>query len=59
MECECASVDHCTHLTDADIGALAGSNTVATLLPAADFSTKQPNIDALRLIDAGATVAIA
>ncbi len=59
VECGCASVDHCTHLTDADIEALAGSDTVATLLPAADFSTKQPYIDARRLIDAGATVAIA
>ena len=55
----CASVDHCTHLTDADIAALAGSDTVATLLPAADFCTKQPFPDARRLLDAGATVAIA
>jgi len=59
VECGCASVDHCTYLTDADIDALAGSDTVATLLPAADFSTKQPYIDARRLIDAGASVAIA
>ena len=59
VECGCASVDHCTHLTDADIEALAGSDTVATLLPAADFSTKQPYLDARRLLDAGATVAIA
>jgi imidazolonepropionase len=29
-----ASVDHCTHLTDQDIETLAGSSTVATLLPA-------------------------
>ncbi len=59
VECGCASVDHCTHLTDSDIEALAGSDTVATLLPAADFSTKQPYLDARRLLDAGATVAIA
>lgn len=59
VECGCASVDHCTHLTDADIDALAGSDTVATFLPAADFSTKQPYVDARRVIDAGATVAIA
>jgi len=59
VECGCASVDHCTHLTEDDIEALAGSDTVATLLPAADFSTKQPYLDARRLIDAGATVAIA
>lgn len=59
VECGCASVDHCTHLTDADIEALAGSDTVATFLPAADFSTKQPYVDARRVIDAGASVAIA
>ncbi len=54
-----ASVDHCTFLTDGDIEALAGSTTVATLLPAADFSTRQPYPDARRLVDAGVTVAIA
>ncbi len=59
VEMGCASVDHCTYLTDDDIAALAGSDTVATLLPAADFSTRQPYPDARRLLDAGATVAIA
>jgi imidazolonepropionase len=59
VECGCASVDHCTHLTDEDIDALAGSDTVATFLPAADFSTRQPYPDARRAIDAGATVALA
>jgi imidazolonepropionase len=55
----CASADHCTYLTDADIEALAGSHTVATFLPAADFSTRQPYPNARRVIDAGATVALA
>ncbi|MCB0968481.1 MAG: imidazolonepropionase [Ilumatobacter sp.] len=59
VEHGCASVDHCTYLTDADIGALAGSDTVATFLPATDFSTRQPYPDARRVIDAGATVALA
>ncbi|MCP3912646.1 MAG: imidazolonepropionase [Actinomycetia bacterium] len=59
VECGCASVDHCTHLTDDDIEALANSDTVATFLPAADFSTRQPYPDARRLVDAGAGVAIA
>lgn len=59
VECGCASVDHCTHLSDADVDALAGSDTVATFLPACDFSTRQPYPDARRVIDAGATVAIA
>ena len=59
VELGCASADHCTHLSDADIEALAGSDTVATFLPAADFSTRQPYPDARRVLDAGATVAIA
>ena len=59
VECGCASVDHCTHLTDDDIAALAGSETVATFLPATDFSTRQPYPDARRAIDAGVTVAMA
>lgn len=54
-----ASVDHCTHLTDADIAALAASDTVATLLPGVEFSTRQPYPDARRLLDAGVTVALA
>lgn len=54
-----ASVDHCTYLDDADVAALAGSDTVATLLPGVEFSTRQPYPDARRLIDAGATVALA
>lgn len=59
VELGAASADHCTHLNDADIGALAGSDTVATLLPGAEFSTRSPYPDARRLIDAGATVALA
>ncbi|MET7471828.1 imidazolonepropionase [Micromonospora sp. NPDC005599] len=59
VELGAASVDHCTHLTDADIDALAGSETVATLLPGAEFSTRTPYPDARRLLDAGVTVALA
>jgi imidazolonepropionase len=59
VELGCASADHCTHLTDADVEALAGSETVATFLPATDFSTRQPYPDARRVIDAGAHVALA
>jgi imidazolonepropionase len=54
-----ASADHCTFLTDADVAALASSGTVATLLPGAEFSTRQPYPDARRLLDAGVTVALA
>lgn len=59
VELDCASADHCTHLDAADVDALANSNTVATLLPGAEFSTRSPYPDARRLIDAGVTVAIA
>ncbi len=59
VEMGCASVDHCTYLSDEDIEALAASDTVATFLPATDFSTRQPYPDARRVIDAGASVAIA
>ena len=59
VELDCASADHCTHLSERDIELLAGSSTVATLLPGAEFSTRSPYPDARRLIDAGATVALA
>ncbi|HEY6495095.1 MAG TPA: imidazolonepropionase [Trebonia sp.] len=59
VELGAASADHCTFLTDADVAALASSSTVATLLPGAEFSTRQPYPDARRLLDAGATVALA
>ncbi|KJK55399.1 imidazolonepropionase [Saccharothrix sp. ST-888] len=58
VELGAASADHCTHLTDADVAALAGSDTVATLLPGAEFSTRAKYPDARRLLDAGATVAL-
>ncbi|MFJ3722643.1 imidazolonepropionase [Streptomyces sp. NPDC090045] len=60
VELEAASADHCTHLTDADVDALAqaAGTTVATLLPGAEFSTRAVWPDARRLIDAGATVAL-
>ncbi|MBT2517822.1 imidazolonepropionase [Streptomyces sp. ISL-90] len=59
VELGAASVDHCTYLSDADVAALAASDTVATLLPGVEFSTREPYPDARRLIDAGVTVALA
>ena len=59
VEFDAASADHCTHLTDADIDLLANSRTVATLLPGVEFSTRSPYPPARRLLDAGATVALA
>ncbi|WP_211267088.1 imidazolonepropionase [Nonomuraea candida] len=58
VELGAASADHCTHLDDADVDALAGGTTVATLLPGAEFSTRGPYPDARRLLDAGVTVAL-
>src|SRR5215469_3606200 len=54
VELGAASADHCTFLTDADVTALASSDTVATLLPGAEFGTRQPYPDARRLLSAGA-----
>ena len=59
VELGAASVDHGTYLTDEDVAALAASDTVLTLLPGVEFSTRQPYPDARRLIDAGVTVALA
>ena len=59
VEMDCASADHCTHFDQADIDALAGSNTAATLLPGAEFSTRANYPDARKLWDAGVTVALA
>ncbi len=59
VELDAASADHCTHLSAADIAALADSNTVATLLPLVEFSTRSPYPDARSLLDAGAVVALA
>lgn len=58
VELDAASADHCTHLDDEDVDALATGNTVATLLPGAEFSTRAAWPDARRLLDAGATVAL-
>jgi imidazolonepropionase len=59
VELGAASVDHCNHLAAVDVEALAGSDTVATLLPACDLSTRQPFPPARELLDAGATIALA
>lgn len=59
VEVGAASADHCTHADDDDLELLAGSSTVATLLPGAEFSTRSEYPDARRMLDAGVTVAIA
>jgi imidazolonepropionase len=59
VEFDAASADHVTHVTADDVAALAGSRTVATLLPGAEFSTRSPYPSGRRLLDAGVTVALA
>src|SRR4029450_139873 len=59
FELGAASADHCPHLTRADVDALADGDTVATLLPGAEFATRSTYPDARGVIDAGVTVALA
>ena len=59
VEMGAASVDHCTYLDDADVEALGRSETVATFLPATDFSTRQPYPTPAGRSTPGSTVAIA
>ncbi|WP_349826596.1 imidazolonepropionase [Brevibacterium litoralis] len=55
----CASADHATFASDADLEALAAAGTVVTLLPGVEFSTRQPYPDARRYLAAGVTLALA
>jgi imidazolonepropionase len=59
VELGAASVDHISHYSQSDISLLAGSTTVATLLPGAEFSTRSKYPDARPLFEAGINVAIA
>jgi imidazolonepropionase len=55
-----ASLDHMDHVNDADLAPLAESDTVATLVPGANYFlglSRYPN--ARRLIDSGVAVALA
>lgn len=55
-----ASVDHLDHLSDADIAWLAKNDTVATLLPAANYFLGLQNFaPGRKLIDRGVAVALA
>ncbi len=53
------SVDHLEVLAEKDISELAGSDTVATLLPGVSFFLNYGYAPARKLIDAGAVVALA
>lgn len=54
-----ASVDHLEQLDEAGVSAVAGSSTVATLLPAPAVVLRDRLPPARALLDAGATVALA
>jgi imidazolonepropionase len=55
-----ASFDHMDHVSDADIAILAKSDTVATLLPAANYFLNTASFPpARKLIDSGVPVALA
>lgn len=53
------SADHLLHISDTGIEALAGSDTVATLLPLTAFALREPYAPARRMIDEGGAVALA
>jgi imidazolonepropionase len=54
-----AAVAHCGQLSDANVAALVGSETIATLLPARDRTTGQPPARGRSLVDAGVRIALA
>ena len=58
-ELKVASVDHCTHISDSALSALADAGVVATLLPGAEFFTRSEYPNAKRFFDAGVNVALA
>lgn len=53
------SMDHLEMMTPADIGLLAKSNSIGTLLPTAAWFLRMPLQPARALIDAGAAIALA
>jgi imidazolonepropionase len=53
------SADHLIQISDEAIGAIASSNTVATLLPGTSFFLGKSFAPARKLIDSGAAVALA
>ncbi len=59
IELQARSADHVIHINDEDIHEFSRSKTVAVLLPAADLYMQCEYPPARKLIDAGATVALA
>ena len=58
-ELNCASADHLVHATEDDARALAFAGVVAVLLPATSFCLRSAYAPARRLLDRGATIALA
>jgi imidazolonepropionase len=58
-ELNCASADHLVHATEDDARALAFAGVVAVLLPATSFCLRSSYAPARRLLDRGATIALA
>ena len=56
---DAVSLSHGTHLTESDLDELASSDTVVTLLPGTEFSTRAPYPDAKKIVNRGITVALA
>lgn len=59
VELDAASVDHVSHISEHDISLLSKSNTVATILPGAEFSTRSNYLDARPLFEAEINIALA
>lgn len=59
IELGARTVDHLEASAPAELDRIAGSETIAVLLPASGFSLDERYADARRLIDTGAAVAIA
>ncbi|MCP4895761.1 MAG: imidazolonepropionase [bacterium] len=59
VEMNALSADHLIHVTDAGIGALAESDTVAILLPGTSFFLRTHYAPARKMIDAGCAIALA
>lgn len=59
VELDAASVDHVSHISERDISLLSKSNTVATILPGAEFSTRSKYLDARPLFEAKLNIALA
>ncbi len=59
VEIGALSADHLSAISDAGVRALAGSDTIGTVLPGTTFSCRIPPANARRLVDEGVALAVA